>query len=456
MSLNIAKVNDLESMSKKVRTRELQVIIDDMKYYDLEAAYQRDECWTPTKEKNLIRSILKGIPIGSVHLVKKNNAHIWNVLDGKQRLTAVKHFIENKFSVTWNEKEYYWNDLQKEINQSILYNFMKFELSIVEWGVMTILDQRNLFQIINESENLNTAEKIYCPNFFGRSLMKFIYEKCFKKISKNVRGEIESDKRFSGIMWVHRMCCLTFGPNLDDVFGIRKTDKTCLTNSARILDNILCEYFEKNEGQDIENFSEELITQETIEKLGYEKNIKLIGKVADAVFQIVNFENNSITKKENSIDIMDFIVFLCAKIQQGILSTSQIKDDLKIFVEFYKKYVEEKANKLMARHTTDIDSVTKRYAIFEEMFNLLEIDKGKKNQLPTESEKAFALLNAPSLCPITNQALSDTNICIDHVNPKSKSSKTKFAVISEAGNRIKSNLTLENLNSLVSYVKNQQ
>ncbi|MBY6069528.1 DUF262 domain-containing protein [Leisingera aquaemixtae] len=65
---------------------------------DLNPAFQRRNVWTDTAKSNFIESILVGIPIPQILLssrADKKNSYL--VLDGKQRLLALKGFIENEF-----------------------------------------------------------------------------------------------------------------------------------------------------------------------------------------------------------------------------------------------------------------------------------------------------------------------------------------------------------------------
>lgn len=67
--------------------------------------YQRDLTWTLKQKQDLILSILNGNPIGEFLFKKDKNRpngdieiH-WYIIDGQQRLNAIKEFIECKFSL---------------------------------------------------------------------------------------------------------------------------------------------------------------------------------------------------------------------------------------------------------------------------------------------------------------------------------------------------------------------
>lgn len=62
---------------------------------DLSPSYQRGDVWPTSDAQLLIESILRGIPLPSVILLKRDDAETapYEVVDGKQRLTAILRFI---------------------------------------------------------------------------------------------------------------------------------------------------------------------------------------------------------------------------------------------------------------------------------------------------------------------------------------------------------------------------
>lgn len=68
---------------------------------DLQPDFQRQEVWTTAKKRKLIDTILRGWSIPPVHLVETADSRL-EVLDGQQRLTALRDFVHNKFSIDGN------------------------------------------------------------------------------------------------------------------------------------------------------------------------------------------------------------------------------------------------------------------------------------------------------------------------------------------------------------------
>lgn len=65
---------------------------------DLQPDFQRQEVWSTNKKKRLIDTVLRGWSIPPVHLVEGDQSQL-EVLDGQQRLAALRDFILNRFSI---------------------------------------------------------------------------------------------------------------------------------------------------------------------------------------------------------------------------------------------------------------------------------------------------------------------------------------------------------------------
>lgn len=75
--------------------------------YLLDPEYQRRHRWSEERKSRLIESFLMNVPVPPVFLYERDLAR-FEVMDGRQRLTALRDFYEEKFALTGLE---YWRAL---------------------------------------------------------------------------------------------------------------------------------------------------------------------------------------------------------------------------------------------------------------------------------------------------------------------------------------------------------
>jgi len=75
--------------------------------YDLDPEYQRRHRWTRERKSRLIESFLMNIPVPPIFLYERDYAQ-FEVMDGRQRLTALAEFYRNEFALEGLE---YWKEL---------------------------------------------------------------------------------------------------------------------------------------------------------------------------------------------------------------------------------------------------------------------------------------------------------------------------------------------------------
>jgi hypothetical protein len=78
-------------------------------YMDIRPFYQRRERWTREMQSRLIESFLINIPVPPIILYEKDY-NSYEVMDGQQRISAIRDFYENKLELTglelWSELNY--------------------------------------------------------------------------------------------------------------------------------------------------------------------------------------------------------------------------------------------------------------------------------------------------------------------------------------------------------------
>jgi hypothetical protein len=75
--------------------------------YKLDPEYQRRHRWSNERKSRLIESFLMNVPVPPVFLYERELAR-FEVMDGRQRLTALSEFYDDQFELTGLE---YWSDL---------------------------------------------------------------------------------------------------------------------------------------------------------------------------------------------------------------------------------------------------------------------------------------------------------------------------------------------------------
>lgn len=95
--------------------------------FDLNPFYQRDYVWGKEEQDTFLRNVINEYPIGTIVIVidENKNEGFMEVVDGKQRLTTLKLFFENKISIDG----LYWKDL--DIVEQRVFRGLKFPMEVL-------------------------------------------------------------------------------------------------------------------------------------------------------------------------------------------------------------------------------------------------------------------------------------------------------------------------------------
>lgn len=131
---------------------------------DLQPDFQRNEVWPVGKKQRLIDSILRRWHMPPIHLVAKEDG-TFDVLDGQQRLTAIRDFVTNAYPVgskiePIDEKVeklagLRYNDLPSAVRNA----FDTFPIRIFELRDYSSEEPHELFFRLNQPTSLTEAEK---------------------------------------------------------------------------------------------------------------------------------------------------------------------------------------------------------------------------------------------------------------------------------------------------------
>jgi len=130
--------------------------------------YQRELVWTQKQKVDLIGSILVGNPIGEFLFKKvfgtlpnghRDNCTVeWHVIDGQQRVNAIREFIDNKF--TYNGK--YFKELKYWDARAFINDYNVSALTVKEITLEIEIDiylKRNIGGTAHTKEELEKARK---------------------------------------------------------------------------------------------------------------------------------------------------------------------------------------------------------------------------------------------------------------------------------------------------------
>lgn len=128
----------------------------DGKVLDLDPFYQRGLVWTLDQKRDYIIALFNGRatiePTIAEYYQDNYKYHIMEVIDGKQRLTTVFDFINNKFSIIVDETEVYFRNLIEKDQRFLIKHDVK-ETRIMSRDIskeIPISDILDIFIEINE------------------------------------------------------------------------------------------------------------------------------------------------------------------------------------------------------------------------------------------------------------------------------------------------------------------
>lgn len=146
---------DIATLHRKIRQGRL----------DLQPNFQRGEVWGKAKKQRLIDSIIRGWHIPPIHVIQVPNSDKQEVLDGQQRLAAIRDFLEGEFTINGNldPVEQYVMDLDglswDELPDTVAGKIEDFTIRLLTISDYKPGEPGELFYRLNQPTNLTSAEQ---------------------------------------------------------------------------------------------------------------------------------------------------------------------------------------------------------------------------------------------------------------------------------------------------------
>lgn len=97
-SLNIYPNAEVRIVRAQYSILHVKRLCEERKELIIDPDFQRNSVWNPKQKMELIESILMGIPIPVIYLFEMKDG-TKQVVDGRQRITAILDFLNNKFAL---------------------------------------------------------------------------------------------------------------------------------------------------------------------------------------------------------------------------------------------------------------------------------------------------------------------------------------------------------------------
>jgi hypothetical protein len=130
---------------------------------------QRDLVWNIDQKRELIKSIFIGRHIphcAVINTIDKldDKKDLYLIIDGKQRLSTIFDFIDDKFTMIFDDTEYLFSELPEEYQKCITYYHFRYYVINEPWDTR-ITDEQKIawFKFINFAGTPQDAE-VYQQN----------------------------------------------------------------------------------------------------------------------------------------------------------------------------------------------------------------------------------------------------------------------------------------------------
>ena len=170
------EVNKMEIKHVKIKIRDLvdgylndpetNQVLGFHKKLDIRPPYQREFVYEDNQRNEVIYTIIKKFPLNVMYWAKKSNDS-FEIIDGQQRTISICQFINNEFSINYNNNPTNFHNLKDFEKQNIL----DYELDVYQCEGN---DREKLewFKIVNTSGEKPTNQELRNAVYYGTWLSK--------------------------------------------------------------------------------------------------------------------------------------------------------------------------------------------------------------------------------------------------------------------------------------------
>lgn len=204
----VSEQDDIITLSFQVVTFNLQTLYTNTirdKTIHLNTVYQRDVIWKTEEKENYINSCYLGKNPGPIIFNRKTNPIKKECIDGKQRLTSIIEFMQNKITVRLGKKRYFYSQIPDKFKNDHNYgvlsdnnrisNIDNRSIVVFEYTDLSYKDEVDIFGRIQYGKVLTTGEKFIAKidNVDKAKIMSQLCDalkdkKLFRKFKKLQRG----------------------------------------------------------------------------------------------------------------------------------------------------------------------------------------------------------------------------------------------------------------------------
>ncbi len=148
------------------------------KKLDLNPEYQRKSIWTPSDREFFLDTVMNNFPCPPIFLHKDIDANgkvTYRVIDGKQRLTSIILFAENKFALGYTDGETtpYTGKTFNQLLEEEKKTFWNYMIPVEMVNVDNIAIVRGIFDRLNRNNQRLNAQELRKARY-GGELQAFI------------------------------------------------------------------------------------------------------------------------------------------------------------------------------------------------------------------------------------------------------------------------------------------